>query len=588
MSTAPDSADRQRFDQIVKLLRTGDPVTAEAECRAVLTVRADDRNFMHLLGIVLAAQNKHDDAVVMFRRCLEKKKEWPEAIFNLGQALLALGAKDEARTSLRRLVKEFDGHKQHYVALAKAEQACGDMAAAKNALLQAARLDPNDREVQSWTIYLARQICDWDHKTVLDKILPSVLVTLTDDPARVRFAAEHECQERYKNIKTLPPVVPVAKPRLKIGYLSSDFHDHATAYLMAELFSLHNHNEFEVFVYSYGPDDGSAIRKRIAESADEFIDVSALTAFGVANRIRQDGIDILIDLKGHTRGGKLEILARRPAPLQMHWLGYPGTTGATFIDYFIADGITLPEESEKYFTEKILRLPNSYQINDRQRPVPSKLPREIYGFPADATVLACFNQSYKITAEQLNVWMSLFRELPPDTILWLYESNPEAKKNILAYAEKNGLAHERIYFAQPTNRNDHLARYHHVDIAIDTFPVGGHTTTSDALWMGTPVITRMGNSFISRAAASLLEATGLHDLVTEDTADYRAKILELGNNIEERQRIRALLTERRYKLPLFDTPRFVHNLEVGLHMVWDKAVQGSAPATINVREDTHI
>ena len=577
---------RAHFDAIVALVRTGQLQKAESEVRAILNVRNDDRNFLHLHGIVLAAQNRHDDAIAYFRQALTKKPDWPEARFNIAQSMLAKGVKEEARDLFQQLVKLPNAPKQHWMGLAKAEQACGNLSGTKDALTQAQRLDPDDRDLTSWMVYLARQICDWKQIAPLDKVTPGVLVTLTDDPLRVRFAGEFYCNQKYKDIKPLPTVTAAPKQKLRIGYLSCDFQEHATAYLLAELFELHDRNAFEIFVYSYGKDDSSQIRNRIAKSTGHFIDVSNLTAANVASRIRSDGIDILVDLKGHTRGGRLEIMARRPAPIQMHWLGFPGSTGAAFIDYFIADAITVPPGNEQQFTEKILRLPNSYQINDRLRPLPTAMSRMAHGLPEGVMVLACFNQTYKITPEQFNVWVSLFRDLP-ESILWLYATNPDAARNITEYAKSVGLAEERLLFAQPTTQAEHLARYHHVDMMLDTFPVGGHTTTSDALWMGTPVVTREGSSFVSRAACSLLHAVGLDEMVAGDTAEYRAIAIKLGQDIDERQRIKNHLVSNREKLALFDTPRFVRNLEHGYHLAWDRAAQGQGPTTMDVPEDNH-
>lgn len=268
----------------------------------------------------------------------------------------------------------------------------------------------------------------------------------------------------------------------------------------------------------------------------------------------------MIDLKGYTRGGQLEILAHRPAPIQMHWLGYPGTLGTDFVDYFIADSVTVPEGSEAFFTERVIRLPHCYQINDRRRAIGNTQSRGGYGLPETGLVLASFNQTYKITPEVFALWCEIMRELP-DAVLWLYRSNPHAPDNLRREAAARGLDPARLIFAHPVPLPEHLARYAHVDLALDTFPVGGHTTTSDALWAGTPVVSMKGRSFVSLVAASVLTAAGLPELATTAADDYKKLVLDLARDPCRLAELKLHLKTNRLSLPLFDTPRFVRDFE---------------------------
>jgi predicted O-linked N-acetylglucosamine transferase (SPINDLY family) len=389
---------------------------------------------------------------------------------------------------------------------------------------------------------------------------------LTDDPDVQREAAVRAGKVRFEGIAPMPPPSWGPHKKLRIGYLSGDFYIHATAFLMAELFNLHDKERFEIYAYSYGRDDGSEIRKRIAREAQHFVDIRTLSDDAAAERIRADEIDVLVDMKGYTRGSRLEILARRPARSQVHWLGYPGTLGLPFVDSFIGDIVTVPPLSSSQFSEKVVRLPRCYQINDRQREIAEPKSREDYGLPAEGFVFASFNQTYKITPQLFEIWCGLLRDVS-GSVLWLYESNAYASANLRAAAEKNGVASSRLVFAKSLPLAEHLARYRMVDLALDTFPVGGHTTTSDALWAGAPVVSMIGKSFVSRVAASILTAAGLAELIATSADSYRDLALSLAQNPSRLRQIKRYLQTGRSGLPLFDTPRFVKDLEFALTQI---------------------
>ncbi len=358
---------------------------------------------------------------------------------------------------------------------------------------------------------------------------------------------------------------------MRIGYLSSDLHDHATSYLIAELFALHDREKFEVFVYSCGIEDQSPVRQRMKLAAEHWVECGGRPAAYVADRIFRDRINILVDLKGYTRGGMPEVLASRPANVVMQWLGYPGSMGADFVDYIIADKVTIPDDNRAAYTEKLLRMPGSYQINDRQRRLPAAKSRKDYGLPDDALVLCCFNQPYKITPQLFDIWMNVLRDTPT-AVLWLFATHDEAIPNLQNEAKKRGIDPARLVFAKRMAQDQHLARYQAADIVLDTAPYGGHTTTSDALWAGTPVVGLQGKSFAARVSSSLLAAAGVPELITGNLAAYEAKIRELIADPALRQKLSAQLVAGRGKSPLFDTPAFVKALEQGYAAIWAAAL----------------
>ncbi|MDD5586912.1 MAG: tetratricopeptide repeat protein [Alphaproteobacteria bacterium] len=552
---------RERFEKLAAIYRSSDYEAAASAVAAALRAAPKDPNLLHLAAQAAEAQGESARAVMFYRRALAANPGWPEAAFNLAAVLNAQGQHEEAIALMTDVSRVRPALPQVWEALAKFNQAAGDIPSALVHWEKALALKPEQQEWRAQKLLLKRQICDWNFPaTAIDTLPPQAVTVLTDDPAVQKTAAQQYAQQKFKNIASFP--APSWKPhnRLRVGYLSSDFHAHATAYLMAELFGLHDREKFEIFAYSYGADDRSAMRARLKEQAGHFIELNKLSAEKAARRIREDEIDVLIDLKGHTRGSRLEILAFRPSPVQVHWLGYPGTLGAEFIDYFAGDAVTIPEGHEKYFTERVIRLPRCYQINDRQRTIAAAKPRGAYGLPENALVLASFNQTYKITPEMFALWCGILKEVP-EAVLWLYQSNSWAPDKLRDAAQKNGVDPSQLIFAQPLPLDQHLARYSHVDLALDTHPVGGHTTTSDALWAGTPVVTLMGKSFVSRVAASILTAAELPQLVTSSLEEYEKLIVSLMRDKEALSNLKQRLKARRGFLPLFDTPRFVKDWE---------------------------
>jgi predicted O-linked N-acetylglucosamine transferase (SPINDLY family) len=364
--------------------------------------------------------------------------------------------------------------------------------------------------------------------------------------------------------------------RLRVGYVSADFHQHATAILMAEMLEHHDRERFDVRLYSHGAPDGTAMRKRVEAACEEFIDVRQLTDRQVAQRVRDDGIDLLIDLKGHTRDNRLQIFAYRAAPVQVAFLGYPGSIGADFIDYLVGDSIVTPLSHASDYTEKIAQMPICYQPNDRQRKLLDPPTRPAQGLPDDAVVLCGFNQPYKISPEVFDSWCRVLNAIP-NSVLWLLEWSQQALPNLKREAQLRGVAPERLIAAPRAAPADHIARVRLADIFIDTWPCNAHTTASDALWAGVPVVTMLGETFASRVAASLVSAVGTPELVCRDVAHYEQTVIELAHDVPRREALRDRLAAARQDSPLFDSLRFTRDIEALYLRMATRHADGLAP-----------
>jgi predicted O-linked N-acetylglucosamine transferase (SPINDLY family) len=363
---------------------------------------------------------------------------------------------------------------------------------------------------------------------------------------------------------------------LRLGFVSYDFREHPVSQLLVEMLERLDRSRFETVLYSSGPDDGSALRARIAAAADRFVDIRGSADAEAAARIRDDGIDLLVDLMGHTRGHRLGVFAARPAPVQLGFLGYPSTTGANFIDYFVGDAITAPLGHEAHFSEKIVQLSGSFQPNGRGRPLPQPMARADAGLPDDAFVMCAFNHTYKIGPQAFDTWCRVMQRVPR-AVLWLKETNRQLHDNIRREAVARGVAPERIVFAPVVTYDAHFSRLALADVFVDTWPYNAHTTAADALWAGVPVLTLPGESFASRVAASVLAAVGLEGLAMTSLADYEAALVTLATDPEVLPGLRAHLVENRLQLPLFDTERYTRGFEATMQVLWQRWCEGRAP-----------
>jgi predicted O-linked N-acetylglucosamine transferase (SPINDLY family) len=399
------------------------------------------------------------------------------------------------------------------------------------------------------------------------------------EATRIARAMRGEAAARWVAPEPGPRGYPkvLAANKRRIGFVSADFRTHATSMLLVQVLEQLDRSRFEVVLYSHGADDGGELRRRVVAAADAFVECAELAPYEQVARIRDDGIAILIDLSGYTHNTRLGVFALRPAPLQALWLAYPSTTGSDFIDYLLGDPILTPLEHAEDFSEKLAQLPLCYEPTDRERIHPQRPSRAACGLPEDAFVFACFNQSYKITQPVFASWCRILERVP-GSVLWLLVPQENIRARLAAQAAAHGIDAGRLLFAPFVGPDEHLARLQCADVFLDTFPYGAHTTCSDALWMGLPVLTRIGRSFSARVAASLLNAAGLPELAVAGAPDYEELAVRLAADREALADIRRHLREHRLELPLFDSARFTRELEALFDRMLDRWTRGLPPA----------
>ena len=512
-------------------------------------------------GIALNDLKRHEEALASYERSIELKPDYAEAWSNRGNALNILKRHEEAIASYERSIE----------------------------------LKPDADVVLGNMVHAQMKVCDWADLDSRCHILesrmlagdlasnPFPILGLFDDPPLQQRCAEIYSRETL-SLTNQPHTFTrrTKSAKVHIGYFSADFHNHATMCLMAELFELHDKERFEIFGFSFGPVNDDAMRHRVERGIGKFFDVSNLSDSEVVALSREHLIDIAVDLKGYTQDSRPLIFAHRAAPIQISYLGFPGTMGTPLMDYLIADPVVIPIDSQSAYSEKIIYLPNSYQVNDSKRLISDRVfTRLEVDLPGSGFVFCCFNNNWKITPETLDAWVRIIQSVP-NSILWLYEDNPAARRNLSVEASKRGLHADRLVFARPMPHAEHLARYQLADLFLDTFPYGAHTTASDALWAGLPVLTRAGESFASRVASSLLHSTGVPELITYSVEEYESLAVELANNPERLAGLKLRLTANRDSCPLFNTPLFTRHMESAYRSAFDRYHDGLAPDHIYV------
>jgi len=580
-------------------------------------------------GNVLSELKRFDDALASYDRALALNPNYAEALFNRGAALSELRRFDEAINSYDRALalnpnyaEVLNSRGAALSALKRFEDAlaCYDRALSLkpgyaealynrgNVLSDLKRLDaaidsydralavnPDYEFLFGLRLFCQMRICDWrgiadDFVRVAGGIesdekmaLPAVALAMPLSAPLQRKCAEIFAREKYTQSSLLPQLEGGREhKRIRLGYFSADFHDHATAYLMAELFERHDRAKFEVMAFSFGPTSKDAMRIRLEKAFDRFIEIGALSDKDAALLARSLELDIAIDLKGFTEGSRTGIFAMRAAPIQVSYLGYAGTMGASYIDYLIADSTLIPQDQRRRYAEKIVYLPDSYQVNDSRRIVAGKdLTRAECGLPETGFVFCCFNASYKILPDIFAIWMRLLKRVE-GSVLWLWEDNHFAGENLRKAAQAQGVAPERLIFAKRMDLPEHLARHRLADLFLDTLPYNAHTTASDALWAGLPVLTCLGESFPGRVAASLLNAIGLPELITKNLATYETLALDLATNPQRLQSLRQKLAANRLTQPLFDTASFTAHIESAYIAMWNRHRAGLPPGHIQV------
>jgi predicted O-linked N-acetylglucosamine transferase (SPINDLY family) len=575
--------------------KIGELPGAETAARRAFELNPGDLLACKLLGTTLAEQRRHAEAAAVFASLPASVTRDHDFHCVFGEALYWDGRYTEATEQFILSFTCKPDHVPAHARLSNAFSRLGMHEESAECLRTITLLQPWDAQALGNLIHQKQQACRWDTLAAdtaeLARVIaerdppqttPFTYLMVDGSEAQQRQVAEISARYEFGAIAALPadprPPRPVGE-RLRIGYVSSDFQNHATSMLITEVLERHDRSRFEVFLYSCAPDDGSAWRRRVQASSEHWIDASQISDHDLARRIRSDGIDIAVDLKGFTRDTRLHVFARRPAPIQVSWLGYPGTCGTSFIDYLIGDPVVTPSASQPNFSERIAQMPWCYQPNDRQRPLGEPPSRAALGLPEDAFVFCCFNNNYKITPRVFDVWCRLLRAVP-GSVLWLYEANPQAMKNLLREAQARGVDPARFAFAPFVSQAQHIARLPAADLFLDTLPCNAHTTASDALWAGLPLVTCEGESFVGRVAASLLRAVGCEGLVTRSLADYETLALALANDPSGLRAIREHLIGVRQSAPLFDSERFARDLEALYGRMAQRWRDGLAPAPL--------
>ncbi|MBE0533406.1 MAG: tetratricopeptide repeat protein [Rhodospirillales bacterium] len=571
-----------------------------------LKMQPNDPQIHHNLGSALHAMSRIDEAIKIFERAVEIKPDHVGALFNLGNILRHQGRSSGAITYFERILALDPTDLRSLVCLAATKEQKGDQAGALDIFRKVLAVDPSHQQANAGCLKMLERLCAWDEvaryrpavrQAALNALEegempaedPFGAVSRDMDPAytlRVARSHSHALAEIGNQLRQRVAAVPrpLGTGRIVVGYVSSDFRNHAISHLVGGLFAHHDRNTLKVIAYSTGADDASVYRRQVEAGCDAFVDLHAIDALQAARRIREDGTDILIDLNGHTAWNRLEIFALRPAPVQVTYLGFPGTTGADFIDYVLADTVVAPPEHASYFSEKIVYVPHTYQANGPQPIAEEKPTRSECGLPEKAFVFASFCHNYKIEPVMFQIWMDILGRVP-GSVIWLFRSSATAEENLRREAAVRGIDPLRLIFGGHVPKDRHLARASLADLALDTRIYGGHTTTSDMLWAGVPVITLLGGHFASRVGASLLRTVGLDELVTISLEEYRALAVRLAQDPAELSRLRRTLADNRDPSPLFDTPRFARNLERAFERMWAHHRAGLEPASFTVVED---
>jgi len=569
---------------------------AIAAYQRALAIKSDHPDACYNMGNAQAERGKLDEAIASYRRALALRPDYAEAQFSIGNALQKQGRLDAAIAAYQRALAIKSDYGEAYNNIGNALQKQDRPDEAIGAYQQAVALNPDHNIAEARLILQRQQICDWRHIDQLggvcarlgltaQAINPFMMLSAEDDAARQMARSQNWAVAEYKQAPIPLAGKPDVRPeRLRIGYFSADFHDHATLCLMAGLLREHDAARFELFAYSYGGSNSGEWRRRAEGDVDHFCDVTALSDAALVDLARSHGLDVAIDLKGYTQHTRSGLFQYRLAPIQISYLGYPGTMATTFIDYLIADPTIIPADQRRFYSERLIYLPHSYQPNDDAREIAAtSTTRADFGLPEHGFIFCCFNNNYKISPKEFDIWMRLLRQVD-DSVLWLLRSNKWAERNLKKEAEARGVDPSRLVFADRIPHADHLARHQHADLFLDTFNCNAHTTASDALWAGLPVVTKQGQQFAARVAASLLNAVGLAELITTTEPDYEALILELATNRGRLKQITDRLASNRLTEPLFDTKRYTRNFERGLQQAYDRYFDDKEPHDFAVSE----
>jgi predicted O-linked N-acetylglucosamine transferase (SPINDLY family) len=560
-----------------------------------LAIKPDSANAHNNLGNALTDLGQLDAAVKCYEKALAVKPDYVEAHNNLGVTLKELGQLDDAVKCYEKAVALKPDYADAYANYGNVLKDLKRLDEALASYESASALDPDLDYHLGNVLNTKMRLCLWDDlanrlNELANKIndgkkviRPFRLLALIDDPEIQRKTAEIYVNDKYQQSHILPKIEGYPKhKKIRIGYFSADFKNHPAAYLTAELYEIHDRERFEIHAFSFGPDTKDEMNLRIKVGVDHFHDVRTMSYEDAAMLARSVELDIAVDLGGYTRHCRPNIFAEGSAPIQVSYLGYPGTMAADYMDYLIADRTLIPEEKQHHYSEKIVYMPNSYQVNVSKRSVSeTSLLRHELGLPNTGFVFCCFNNNYKITPTTFTGWMRILKAVE-DSVLWLLENNNNTAKNLKKEAMKFGINEDRLVFATYKPIEEYLNSIKQADLFIDTLPYNAHTTTSDALRMGLPVLTCIGNSFASRVAASLLNAVNLPELITTTQEQYESVAIELATNPEKLKIIKDKLVNNLPTAPLYDTPLFTRHLESAYLTMYDRYQNGLDPDHIYV------
>ena len=597
-AAARDAGDAQTRAQLGAVLRlradraveAGDPDAALPDYDRALLCDPSNADTHYNRANVLHAQHRDEQAVTGYDRALALRDAFAAAWMNRGVALSRLGRYDEAIASLDRALAVDATSVDAWINRANALRALDRDDEALASYARAMDIAPDAPFLRGAWLHARMTVCDWDG--IDDAIArlareidageratpPFPALAMLSSPSILHRAATTWVDARYPGRGDAAPVpVPVADGRIRIAYFAGTLHEHATAYLMAQLFESHDRARFHVTAFSYGPRTGDAMRARLVAAFDRFEEIGARGDREAAMMARAAGVDIAVDLMGFTRDARPGIFAARAAPIQVAYLGYPGTMGAPYIDYAVVDRIVVPASQRGHYTEKLVYVPSCYQVNDGRRPRPEVGPtRRDAGLPDDAFVYSCFNNSFKLTPRIFDAWMRVLRDVEA-SVLWLMEDNPWAAASLRKEARARGVDPARLVFARRVPLAEHLARHRLADLFLDTLPYNAHTTASDALWMGLPVLTCIGESFAGRVAASLLHAVAMPELVVASLDEYEARAIALARDAQALSSIRDKLAAHLRDAPLFDAAGFTRDLERAYAAMHARRLSGLPP-----------
>ena len=582
------------FHEALRLHQAGRWREAEGVLVASLRLVPGQPDAWNLLGATLEMLRRRKAAERAYREALSRQAEHPGGLNNLAVLLRQSGRIDEAHATYCLALQHWPQHVDAWNNLGALYASRQQYDKALGCYRQVLQLDADYGYALGAAANAMAMICDWSGRTeVVQRLVaglnsgkpvsaPFALLAQVDDPD-VQLACARSWSRRFclPGLKS-PPAYP-DHGRIRVAYLSADLREHPVGLQIGELIEAHDRGNFECFAVYSGPRlNGDATYRRLRTAFDNFLDIARLSDEEAASRLRALEIDILVDLGGHTLDARTGIVARRPAPVQVSWLGYPGTSGLPAIDYLLADRYVVPSENRHAYSEKLVYLPGSFWVSDsRIAPAAAVPSRRELGLPDDALVFCCFNHSYKINPQMFDVWMRVLRQAE-GSVLWLLAANPEVEARLRHEAERRGVSAARLIFAPRLALAAHLARHSRADLFLDTLPFNAITTTSSALRAGVPVLTCAGRSFAARAAGSLLHAAGLSSLVTNDLAAYERQALELARDPARIDALRRALGERLRAGPLFDATLFRRALEAAYRAMWQRCLRGEAPVDISL------